>query len=119
MPHVVIEGPISLDDVWLMYKPLQYSEGGVVIKTEGCYISPDKSELLVRTLVVERGFTKKFFTRLYLHEGCVTIKLEPLTDPDKSDGVKRALGLMCARLLEAFPEGRIKTTNIEPFLKSA
>ncbi len=116
MPHIVIDGPMSLEDIWLAYQHLEVAEGPSRFKTEGCFLSNDKTELLIQALVVERGFVKKFYAKLHQHEEGVTIKLDPLTDPEKTDGVRRLLGLFAERLLAAEPEAHVARTNIQPFI---
>jgi hypothetical protein len=117
MPHVVIHGPLTLEDIWLAYTHVDVTQKDIRFKTEGCYLEQDKKELLVRCLVVERGFAKKFFVRLHQRPDEITIKLEPLTDPEKTDGVRRLLGMFAERILTAEPEARVTQTNIQAFLR--
>lgn len=117
MPHIVIEGPLSLEDIWMAYHHLDITESGTRFKTEGCFMSHDKTELLVAALVVEQGYPKKFYVRLHEHENSLTIKLDPLTDPEKTDGVRRLLAIFGERILTAEPEAHIVRTNIKPFLR--
>ncbi len=117
MPHVVLEGPISLEDIWIAYKHLDVTEGQTRFKTEACFLSHDKSEMLIQAIVAERGFAKKFYVRLHQHEGSLTIKLDPLTDPEKTDGVRRLLGLFAESIRTAEPEARIARTNIQAFIR--
>ncbi len=117
MPHVVLEGPITLEDIWLVYQPLQARERDCIFKTEDCYLSAEKTQLLVRAMTVEGGYTRRFYVLLLQKEGSITIKLEPLTDPEKTDGTRRLLGLITERILTAEPEARIARTNIQDFLK--
>jgi hypothetical protein len=116
MPHVVIEGPVSIEDIWMAYAPIQRTEGDWVFKTEDCYLSNDKTELLVRCMVVESGYARKFFVRLYQRDKSLTLKLEPLTDPEKTDAVRRLLGIMTEGILIACPEARVLRSTISPFL---
>jgi hypothetical protein len=45
-----------------------------------------------------------------------TIRLDPLTDPEKTPGVKMALALMAKMLLKHFPNLTVIQTNIQEFL---
>lgn len=118
MPHIVIEGPLSLEDVWMAYTHLDVTENATRYRTEGCFLSHDKSELLVSALVVEQGFAKKFYVRLHQRDNSLTIKLDILTDPEKTDGVRRLLAIFAERILTAEPEARVVRTNIKSFLRA-
>jgi len=117
MPHIVIEGPLSLEDIWMAYQPLEHQEANTRFKTEGCFLSHDKEELLIPSLVVEQGIARKFYVKMHQHEESLTIKLDPMTDPEKTDGIRRLLALFAERLLAAEPEAHITKTNIEEFLR--
>jgi hypothetical protein len=118
MPHIMLEGPTGVDDIWMAYTPVEIVEAGNRYKSEGAYLSADRSELLVRSLVIERGYRKTFFVRIFRREdGLLHIGLDALHQPDKSDGVKRLLGLYAWKILQSDPEMSVKATNIEAFLK--
>lgn len=112
MPHVVIEGPVSPEDIWLGFKPLDAVEGGTRFKVLEAYLRHDKTEALARALTVERGFTKNFYIRFTQHGDRMTIGLEPLASPERSDGVKRLIGLCAWLVLQAEPRCTIVSTNI-------
>jgi hypothetical protein len=117
MPHVMLKGPTSVEDIWLAYSPVEVAEKGNRYKSEGAYLSADRTELLVRSLVVERGFRKNFFVRIFRRDdGLIHIGLDHLQQPDKSDGVKRLLGLYAWRIMQSDPEMIVASTNIEGFL---
>ncbi|MBI1289966.1 hypothetical protein GC173_01810 [bacterium] len=118
MPHVILNGPTTVEDIWLAYAPLEVVEQGNRYKSEGAYLSADKKELLVRSLVIERGYRKTFFVRIHVREdGLLHIGLDALHQPDKSDGVKRLLGLYAWKIMLSEPEMAVTSTNIESFLK--
>ncbi len=114
MPHVVIKGPISVEDVWLAFTPLEFAEGGVRFKAEEALLSRDKQAVVIRSLVIERGFVKCFLVRMAQREGGgeFTITLDKLTRPELSDGVKRILGLYAWQILSSEPQASVGATNI-------
>jgi hypothetical protein len=117
MPHVVIKGPVTPEDIWLAFKPLDFREGDLLFKAEMVLLSQDKSEVLVRSLTVERGFRKRFYVRITGREDGITIGLDTIGTPEKSDGVKRLLGLYAWTILQSEPEATIASTNIPEFIK--
>ncbi len=117
MPHVILQGPLVPEDIWLAFQPEEFTEGGDRYKAEEAFLSSDKKVLLIRSFTVERGFTKVFYVRVALKEGQLSIGLDKLTKPDASDGVKRLLGLYAWKILQNDPETAIASTNIEEFVR--
>lgn len=118
MPHVVLKGPLSAEAIWMAFQPIQVREGTNHYKVTDAYLSHDRETLLLRALIVERGFTKAFFARLVQRADEVTVNLEHLTDPDKSDGVRRLLGLVAWHLLQAEPHEVMVRTNVPECVKA-
>lgn len=116
MPHVIIEGPLTVEDIWLAFKPLAFREGANHYKAEDILLSRDKHTALIRSLTVERGFTKNFYVRAVQKDDAISLGLEKLTMPDSSDGVKRLLGLYAWTILQSEPESVVKATDIKEFL---
>ncbi len=116
MPHVVLEGPLTPEEVWLGFKPLHFAESGMQLKVMECYLREDRSEALVAALTVERGFTKRFFLRIVGRDSRMTLSLESFGSPEKSDGVKRIIGLCGWYLMEADPRMSLASTDIPAFV---
>jgi hypothetical protein len=115
MPHVVLTGPIALDALQDCWGPFVVRQGDLLVKTERFYREGLGRTALIETIVADRGHTQKFFIQIALREDGLTVRLEPLTDPEKTSGVKRALALVAHRIRAATgcAYGR---TNIEEFL---
>lgn len=116
MPHVILAGPVTVEDIWLAFEPTSFTEKGNRFKAEEAFLSVDKRILLVRSVTVERGFTKQFYVRFVQKPEGVSVGLDLLNSPEKSDGVKRLLGLFAWKIMEAEPEVNVATTNIQEFL---
>lgn len=119
MAHVVLVGPVRAEDLHLGHAPLELTEGAYVFKTFESYLSRDKRELLVRALIVDRGYARKFFLSLRETESDrLTIGTEPLTDPEKTNAVRRMIAIVAERILLAVPECRLEQNTLgEGFLK--
>lgn len=117
MPHVVLKGPVTVEDVWIAFQPQEFREGGVVFKASDAYLGDDKKSLLVRSLVVERNFPKNFFLRLAQREDEITINLEPLAGPERTEAVKRFIGWCAWQITFAEPETQIVATNIREHIR--
>ena len=112
MPHVVLEGRVTIDLCQTRFEPFVVREGDRLIKMERFYRERDGRAALIETLVSEGGHTQKFFIQLSPREGGLTVRLEPLTDPEKSPGVRRALAQVAHRIVAACG-ARYGKTNIE------
>ena len=115
MPHVVLLGPISVQDCVGCYEPFVVREGDLVVKTDRCYRETLDRAALIETLVVDRGHTQKFFIQVSSKEGGLTVRLEPLTDPEKSPGVRRAIALVAHRIRQ-ITGCEYGSTNLEEYL---
>lgn len=115
MPHVILEGDIDLDEVARRHEPFVERDGDRLIKAERLYLDSRGRAALLETLVVERHHTQKFFIQLQLRPGGLTVRLEPLTDPEKGAGVKRALAMVAHRIRLA-TGCRYGSTNIAEHL---
>ncbi len=115
MPHIVLEGPIGIDECQESFEPFLHREEDLVVKGERIFCDRDRQAALIETLVVDRGHTQRFFILLAPKNGGITVRLEPLTDPEKTRGVRRALAVVAHRIRGATGCSYGKT-NISDYL---
>jgi len=95
MPHVVIEGELEVRLVWEQFEPILARRGEEIIKMERAFLDREASSVLLETLVVSQGLKQRFFIQVSRKKaGRMTVRLEPLTDPEKTPAVKEALGMI-------------------------
>ena len=116
MPHVVIEGPATVDRFFQQFQPILDRSGPHILKAREVFINRGRRSVLVESTVVEEGRTQGFFAHLSQGEGAVTVRLLPATDPEKTDGVKRLLALIARQVLLQDPACKYGKTNLQPFL---
>ena len=118
LPHVVIEGPVDLEEVGRRFRPLFHRDGNDILKVERLYLDSEGAEALLDTLVVEAGHRQHFFLQVRLRDGGgATVRLLPLTDPEKTDGVKRAVARVATWVRGIRPgEWSYGSTNIGEYL---
>jgi len=88
MPHVVIEGDVDLPAWGRDFTPRALRSGRDLCKIERLYVDSDGRSALVEVLAVEAGRKLPFYVRVSSHErGSTTVRIDPLTHPDRSDGV--------------------------------
>jgi hypothetical protein len=115
VPHILVEGTIRLEEVARRHMPWDERRGDLLVKFDRLYLETGGRGALLEALVVERGRPQRFFVSMQARDGAVMVRCEPLTDPEKTTGVKRALALVADRL-RADSGGRYGTTNIAEFL---
>jgi hypothetical protein len=117
MPHVILKGPLTPEDIWLAFDPTEFQEEGNVYKVEDAYLSAAKDVLLLRVLTVERGFSQHFLMRIAAREGGLSVAVDRMATPERNYSVQRLVGLCAWRLLQAAPELAIETTNIPEMVR--
>lgn len=118
MPHVVVEGPVRLAEIGERFAEILDRDGDDVVKIRTVYLEPGGEEALFEALVVESGHRQQFFIQLRVREGRgATVRLLPLTDPEKTPGVKRAIARVAGWVRDLRPdECRFGATNIGELL---
>jgi len=116
MPHVVVEGPASVDGFFQRFQPILDRSGARILKARDVFMNQSRRSALVESTVVEGGRTQGFFVHVSQGEGTVTVRLLPATDPEKTDGVKRLLALIARQVLDQNPSCKVGKTNLQPFL---
>ena len=114
MPHVVFDKKINLDNLASQFKQVMLKDP-FLIKLQNIYIDKEKRSALVSAVVIDTQH-RQFFIEIVTREGKTTLRLFPLTDPEKTDGVKMSLGLLANMIQGIEPECVITKTNIEEFL---
>ena len=115
MPHVVVEGKVTAVRVHLEVEPFEERREGVILKLRESFLARSGKMVLLEAIVVE-GTTRRFFVAVDEHEASLTVRLFPLTDPEKTDGVKRMLAAVARRVRALDPGARFGKTNLTPFL---
>ena len=114
MPHVVFDKKIDLE---VFSKEFQEKiiKKPFLIKILDVFLDRKKRVALIPTVVIDKSH-QQFFIEISTRQDKTTIRLFPGTDPEKTDGVKMALGLVAKIIQETNPNHRITRTNVREFL---
>ena len=119
MPHIVLSGSISLSNVFEhMYKILfKDQESNIIVSIEKYFINQPGDMILAKAVAVDQK-PQSFYIIVMNKEDKTTIRLDPITDPEKTDGVKIALALMAKRIqeIEKVHNLYVSKTNIQEFI---
>jgi hypothetical protein len=113
MPHVVIDAEIDLRAYAERFAHLRIVDTGDVLKSEAVYVERSGRALLIQAVAIEAGRTQTFYVRVSAQErGSVSVRIDPLTRPERSEGVKRIVAAIGADLLACTPGAKVRTTNL-------
>ena len=113
MPHAVIAGEVDLAGFARAWTPLVLRRGADVLRADELYLERSGRALLIEALSIEAGRKQPFYVKISLHDrGSATVRLDPMTHPERSDGVRDLVAHVGALLLRATPGGRVGATNL-------
>ena len=114
MPHVIFDKKIDLAEFSNKFQPIMKKKSGI-IRLQDVFLNKIKNIALVRAIVID-DLHQEFMMEVDTNDNTTTLRLYPKTDPEKTDGVKSAMGLVALFILYISPNTRIIRTNIEPFI---
>ncbi|WP_282755457.1 hypothetical protein [Desulfuromonas thiophila] len=116
MPHVVLEQTPPLRQVFEVLRPETLKDETRILKLGEGYLNAAGSCALIEALAIEAGRQQSFFIQLAQKPASLTVRLLPLTDPDKTAGVKTLLALVARQVRQAEPTVCYGKTNLQDFL---
>ena len=109
----MIAGAVDLRVFAEDFAPIVVRRGGDVLRADRLYLDHEGRTALIDALVVEAGRKLAFYVKISAHErGTVTVRIDPRTRVERSDGVKRLVARIGAELLARSPDARIEVTNL-------
>ncbi len=113
MPHVVVDGPVDLREFARGFEPILIRRGRDVLRTEKLYLEREARALLIEVLVLESGRKQRFYVVISAHDrGSATVRIDPMTHPERSEGVRELVGRVGAELLARTPGARLGPANV-------
>ncbi len=116
MPHVVLNGNVSLRDIFDKMKPVIRRDDHLILRTSRKYIDDEERSILTEALVIENGRKSSFLVLLSSREDGLVVRIYPGSSVEKTDGVKRILAEIARQLLDAFTNLKVGKTNLQEFL---
>jgi hypothetical protein len=116
MPHVVLNGEVTAEDVFSAALAIFIREEGLILKTGLKYIDEDKRNIIVEALAIEQGSKREFLIMVSQREDGVVVRLHPMLEIEKTAGVKRLLAETAKQIIDELPEVSVGATNLSEFL---
>jgi len=98
MPHVVFDKRLNLENFSKQFKVIVLKEP-YLIKLMDVFLDREKRTALIPTVVIDK-IHQQFLIELSTRKEKTTVRLYPGTDPEKTNGVKMALGLIAKVIQE-------------------
>jgi hypothetical protein len=117
MPHVVLSGKYDFTRFYMHFKKkIHKIESSTIIKYDDLFINNDNNLVLIKTIVIENQQSQSFYIMVMKKEPQLTIRLDPMTDPKKTNAVKKSLGLIAQELLDHNKDLEVTKTNLNEFI---
>ena len=113
MPHIVLNKSLNLFDYSILFKPIFVKSP--LIKIQDMYIDTRGSNALLSTVVIDDSH-HEFFIQLMTSKNKTTIRLYPLTDPEKTDAVKQSLANLCLQIQKNYPDMKVIKSNLWDYI---
>lgn len=116
MPHIVLENSNQTQDAFNVITPFAKEIEGGMLKVLDKYINASLQTALIESLAIENGKNQSFFVQVTQKPSSLTVRLLPLTDPQKTDGVKTIMALIAKQIKDANPAITYGKNNLADFL---
>ena len=116
MPHIVLENAKSVNECYQVIEPIIHQIEKGILKITDKYINEKQNSALIESITVEGGKPQSFFIQLSSKGEAVTVRLLPLTDPEKTKGVKTLMGLVAKTIKDSNSDISYGKTNLKDFL---
>jgi hypothetical protein len=117
VPHVVLTGKATIEDISKELKPLFIRNGSAILKTSEVYLERDKNAVLVDSLAIEASKKTTFLAMISGRDDGVVVRLYPKVEVEKTDGVRKILAELAKQLIAAFPGLKVGETNLADYLR--
>jgi len=116
LPHVVLNGKASIQNIFEKLEPLFVRDGTEILRTMELYLERNKNAILIDSLAIESDKKKSFLAMITGRENGVVVRLYPKQEIEKTDGVKRILAEIAKQLFRKFPDFKTAETNLGEYL---
>jgi len=117
MPHVVLNGDITVESVFSKFEPLFIRTDSCIMRTLDMFLERGGNSVLIECLVVDSGLKTSFLAMVSGREDGVVVRLYPKVEVEKTSGVKQILAEIAKQLMRIFPTLKVGETNLDDYLK--
>jgi hypothetical protein len=119
VPHIILSGSILLSSTFKQMNKILFQDqkSNVIVRIENFFINQRCDIILSKAVAIDQK-TQSFYVMVTNRENRITIRLDPITDPEKTHGVKIAIALIAKRIqdIEKPSNLYVSKTNIQEFI---
>jgi hypothetical protein len=116
MPHIVLENAKSVKECFEVITPMMEKIPNGILKITDSYLNASNTSALIESIAIEDGKNQNFFIQLSSKGDAVTVRLLPLTDPEKTKGVKTLMGIIANKIKQSNGDIYYGKTNLQDFI---
>jgi len=116
LPHVVLNGRNSVEEIFDKLNPLFIRNDKCILKTKEAYLEKNKKDILIDSLAIEQGEKTAFLALISGRDDGVVVRLFPQVEVEKTDGVKKVLAELAKQVMQTFPDMHVGETNLQDYL---
>jgi len=116
MPHIVLENINEVKGAYEAIKPFAEKIDSGMLKVSDKYINASGQIALIEALAIEDGKNQNFFIQLSQKTSSLTIRLLPMTDPEKTNGVKTIMAKIAKQIKDTDSGITYGKTNLQDYL---
>lgn len=116
MPHIVLENINTTQEAYEAVELFANKIEGGILKVMDKYINANAQTALIESLAIENGKNQSFFIQLSQKKTSLTVRLLPLTDPEKTNGVKTIMAIIAKQIKDSNENITYGKNNLEDFL---
>ena len=116
MPHIVLDKAKSVKESYEAIEQMMEKIDGGILKITDIYLNRDENSALIESIAIENGKNQKFFIQLSSKGKSVTVRLLPMTDPEKTNGVKKLMAIVANKIKQSDTDITYGKTNLQDFI---
>jgi hypothetical protein len=116
MPHIVLENTRAVKDAFDAILPFAEKTEKGMLKVIDKFLNSAEQVVLIEALAIENGKNQNFFIQISGKQSSLTVRLLPMTDPEKTDGVKTIMAKIAKQIKERDSNITYGKTNLQDFL---
>ncbi len=116
MPHIVLENINEVKQAYDAILPFSEKTEDGILKVIDKYLNSTEQVALIEVLAIENGRNQNFFVQLSQKQTSLTVRLLPMTDPEKTDGVKTIMAKIAKQIKDRDKKITYGKTNLQDFL---
>lgn len=117
MPHVVLNGELSIEEIFRNLKPIFIKEDSKIMRTNDLYLERGKQTILIESLAVDSTGQRNFLAMISEREDGIVVRIYPKFEIQKTESVKKLLAEIAKQIIQIWPQLKIRDTNLIQYLK--